>query len=245
MNKSDKEKIQKVLATSGIGSRRKVEQWIREARICVNGQLAHIGMKIDLSDKVTFDGKNINLINQDEVATRVILYYKPEGQVCTRRDEQNRETIFKSLPKINPGRWINIGRLDINTSGLLLLTNNGELANQLMHPKSDIEREYCVRIFGHVTDEILSRLLKGVKLEDGFAKFHHIVIKGEGKSNQWYQVIIKEGRKREVRRLFESQGLKVSRLIRIRFGSISLPRTCRPGEYLELTKREIQSLKNG
>jgi 23S rRNA pseudouridine2605 synthase len=236
------EKIQKVLARSGLGSRRQIEQWIIEGRIQVNHQVAKLGDRIGLNAKVQVNGKPVKLIGSETQETRVLLYHKPIGEICTRYDEQGRPTVFEKLPYMKSGRWINIGRLDINTSGLLLLTNNGELAHQLMHPSHAIEREYAVRVFKEVSKEVLQRLVQGVNLEDGFARFERITPGGGEGINKWYYVVVKEGRNRIVRRLWESQEVTVSRLMRVRFGPIILPRTLSTGKWLELFPHHLQKL---
>lgn len=237
------EKIQKVLANAGLGSRRQIEEWIREGKIWVNGMVAKLGDRITLNDKVRINGRDIPLARSENKKTRVLLYHKPEGEICSRSDPENRPTVFDRLPLLRHSRWVSVGRLDFNTSGVLLLTNDGELANKLMHPSTEIEREYAVRIQGPVSSAMLTRLRKGIELEDGFAHFEEIKdIGGEG-TNHWYQVLVKEGRNRFVRRLWESQGVKVSRLIRTRFADITLPRMLRRGKWMELEKEEINQLK--
>ena len=236
------EKIQKVLANAGVGSRRQIEAWIQEGRIAVNGRTAVIGDRMTYHDKVSVDGREIKLIKSHNQKSRVLLYHKPEGEMCTRNDPEGRPTIFESLPIIRNSRWICIGRLDFNTSGLLLITNDGELANQLMHPSSEIEREYAVRIRGDVTGDILEKLEKGVRLEDGIARFNTIIDAGGNGTNRWYHVTVKEGRNRLVRRLWEALGLSVSRLIRIRFGPVVLPSGLKRGRHTELTEDEVSEL---
>ncbi len=236
------EKIQKVLANAGLGSRRQIEEWLRQGRIAINGEIAKLGDRITPDVKIKVDGREIKLIKSTAQKCRVLLYHKPEGQICSRSDPEGRPTVFDQLPLLRNGRWISIGRLDFNTSGVLLLTNNGELANRLMHPSSGIEREYAVRIQGEVTPQILKRMQKGVKLEDGLAHFEQVIDAGGEGTNHWYHVMVKEGRNRLVRRLWESQGVTVSRLIRIRFGSITLPRLLRRGRWNELTMDEISKL---
>lgn len=238
------EKIQKVLANAGLGSRRQIEEWLREGRISINGAIAKLGDRMTIDDKVRVDGRDINLVKSNTQKSRVILYHKPEGEICSRSDPESRATIFDHLPMLRNGRWISVGRLDFNTSGVLLLTNNGELANRLMHPSSNIEREYAVRIQGQVTPEMLKKLKKGVRLEDGPAHFEQIIDAGGEGTNHWYHVLVREGRNRMVRRLWESQGVVVSRLIRIRFGNITLPRMLRRGKWAELTFDEISKLSN-
>ena len=242
MIKPEPERIQKLLARAGIGSRRQVESWIKEGRIKVNGKVATLGDRIELTDKVRLDGKEIRFAKTLPSATRVLAYYKPAGEVCTRDDPEGRKTVFERLPSIKRGRWINIGRLDINTQGLLLFTNNGELANRFMHPSYEIEREYAVRVLGEVSKEQIEKLCKGIKLEDGVARFTRVVDAGGEGKNHWYHVIIMEGRNREVKRLWEAVGIKVSRLIRIRYGPYSLPKTYRTGQFWDLSKSEVELL---
>ena len=236
------EKLQKVIATLGLASRREAERWITAGRISVNGKLATLGDRVSAKDKISLDGKLISQMPKN-TETRVLLYHKPIGEVCSRSDPEHSNNVFKNLPKLTVGRWVMIGRLDINTCGLLLFTTDGELANQLMHPSHQIEREYASRVLGEVDGLILERLQQGVELEDGIARFDHIRYVGGKGANSWYHVIIREGKNREIRRLWESQGIKVSRLLRIRFGNIELPRNVEPGEYKELSEKEIKSLK--
>jgi 23S rRNA pseudouridine2605 synthase len=228
------ERIQKVLARSGAGSRREIEAWIKNRRLSVNGRVATLGDKITVRDKVHLDGELLRFSNIVMGRTRILAYHKPAGEVCTRKDEKSRPTVFTALPGIRNGKWINIGRLDINTSGLLLFTNNGDLANRLMHPAYEIEREYAVRVLGEVSKVKLNKLLVGVELEDGMARFDSIHDGGGKGSNHWYHVVIREGRNRAIRRLWESQGITVSRLIRVRYGPLRLSRNIRPGHYEEL-----------
>lgn len=236
------EKIQKVLANAGLGSRRQIEGWIQEGRITLNDRLATIGDRMTYLDKICIDGREIKLARSKSQKTRVLVYHKPEGEMCTRHDPEGRPTIFERLPLIRNSRWICVGRLDFNTSGLLLITNDGELANKLMHPSSEIEREYAVRIRGDVPEDALHHMKKGVKLEDGMAHFEKIEIVGGAGSNQWFHVVVKEGRNRLVRRVWESQGFTVSRLIRVRFGPVYLTPSIRRGKYAELTDDEITDL---
>lgn len=238
------EKIQKILAHAGVGSRRQIESWIQEGRISVNGQRAKIGDRMTYHDQVCVDGREIRLIKSKNQKSRVLIYHKPEGEMCTRHDPEGRPTIFESLPIIRNNRWICVGRLDFNTAGLLLITNNGELAHLLMHPSSNIEREYAVRIHGEVPAETLERLQRGVQLEDGKARFEQLISAGGSGSNHWYHVMVKEGRNRLVRRLWESVGFTVSRLIRIRFGPIHLPPNLKRGRQLELTFDEVTQLES-
>lgn len=236
------EKLHKVLANLGISSRRQAEKLIDAGRVTVNGKIAKLGDRVTQEDKLAVDGRIIKRETTYAAKTRVIIYHKPVGEICTRSDEQNRKTVFENLPKISHGRWISIGRLDINTSGLLLFTNDGELANRLMHPSSQIEREYAVRVLGEVSAEILQRLKQGVKLEDGMANFARIRMVGKQKVNHWYHVVLTEGRNREVRRLWESQGVRVSRLSRIRFANIKLPRNLPRGQWQELNATNVRQL---
>jgi 23S rRNA pseudouridine2605 synthase len=236
------EKIQKVLANAGLGSRRQIETWISEDRILVNGKTAKLGDRITVDDKVKVDGRDVHFAKSNTKKSRVLLYHKPEGEICSRSDPEERPTIFDRLPMLRNGRWISIGRLDFNTSGVLLLTNDGELANRLMHPSSGIEREYAVRIQGQVTPAMLKQLKKGVALEDGVAHFEQITDAGGEGTNHWYHVLVKEGRNRLVRRLWETQGVKVSRLIRIRFGNLTLPRMLKRGRWTELSSEEIDNI---
>jgi 23S rRNA pseudouridine2605 synthase len=237
------EKIQKMLAHAGVGSRRQIESWIQAGRITLNGRKATIGDRMTHYDKVSIDGRDVKLIKSHHQKVRVLLYHKPEGEICTRSDPDSHPTVFERLPIIRNSRWIYIGRLDLMTSGLLLMTNNGELANKLMHPRSHIEREYAIRLRGTVTRNMLNRLQAGIHLKDGIARFGRILdAGGSGGSNHWYHVTITEGRNRLVRRLWESQGLVVSRLIRIRFGCIHLPTYLHRGQYTELAEDEINEL---
>ena len=201
-------------------------------------------MPVNINDRLTIDGRRITLTAEKE-KTRVIIYHKAEGTVCTRRDPEGRPTIFEKLPKIRNGRWISVGRLDINTSGLLLLTNNGELANRLMKPNYEVVRRYAVRVLGNVTDDMIKQLMTGVKLTDGIAKFDELLFAGgkEGGANAWYHVTLREGRNREVRRLWESQDVKVSRLIRIDYGGIQLPSRLRQGRWEDLEETDIRALR--
>ncbi len=232
------EKLQKVLARAGIGSRREMERWIEQGRVKVNDQVATIGDRVSDKDNIKVDNKFIAQ-RRTQVQQRVIAYHKPVGEVCSRDDPEGRTTIFNNLPKLKSGRWISVGRLDLNTSGLLLLTTDGELANKLMHPSNEIEREYAVRILGEVSPEIIKELTKNVPLEDGDAHFTEVKAAGGQGANHWYHVILKEGRNREVRRLWEYFGFAVSRLMRIRYGDITLKRSVRPSKSEDLTDQEM------
>lgn len=237
------EKIQKILARTGLGSRREIEEWIQSGRVTMNGKTAQLGMRASEKDKLAVDGKPVFWKLAEAFKTRILIYYKPEGVICTRSDPQGRPTVFEQLPRIAKGRWISIGRLDINTLGLLILTNNGELAHRMMHPSFQIEREYAVRVFGEVQPEVLTRLKSGVELEDGNAHFETIEDAGGSGLNHWYHVTLKEGRCRLVRRLWESQDVQVSRLMRVRYGNISLPRGLRAGRWEELEDNTVEALE--
>ena len=236
------EKLQKVLARAGLGSRREMERWINDKRVHVNSQIATLGDRVRFSDKISVDGKPITFTSSKDSGRRVLIYNKPEGEIVTRSDPQGRPTIFHKLPKLKGERWISIGRLDINTAGLLLLTTDGELANALMHPSNDIEREYAVRVMGKVTMENVKAMHEGVLLEDGMARFTDIQEFGGEGINSWYHVVIMEGRNREVRRLWESQGLRVNRLKRVRFGNVFLPPALRAGMWMEMPQAEVNAL---
>lgn len=236
-------KLHKVLAQAGLGSRLEMEQLILEGRISVNNEPAHIGQRIQFGDQVKVNGKPIR-VRIDPPAARVIAYHKPVGEVVTHDDPQNRPTVFRKLPRLQQGKWQSVGRLDLNTEGLLLFTSSGQLANQLMHPRFGLEREYAVRVLGALSNEEKQRLLQGVQLDDGLAQFSSIEDGGGEGSNCWYRVIISEGRNREVRRLFESVGHAVSRLIRIRYGAMVLPRGLKRGAFMELDDRDIRALMN-
>lgn len=238
-----KERIQKLLANAGIASRRQIDRWLAEGLISVNGQLAKPGDRASSDDKVRLRGKLLKLKTPTGNDFRVIAYHKPEGEVVSRQDPEGRKTVFHRLPKLHSGRWIAVGRLDFNTSGLLLFTNDGDLANRLMHPSSQIEREYAVRILGAVSPEQIDALRQGIELEDGLARFDDVVDAGGSGANHWYHVVLREGRNREVRRLWESMGLTVSRLIRVRYGNINLGRRLRTGKSRDLTESEINGLR--
>jgi len=234
------EKLQKVLARAGLGSRREMERWIEEGRVTVNGKVAGLGDRVQARDRLAVDGNVLDTTPAQEA--RCILYHKPPGEVCSRKDPEGRRTVFERLPRLKGERWISIGRLDYNTSGLLLFTTDGELANALMHPSSNIEREYMVRVMGAVEEDMLQRMLEGVMLEDGMARFTDIQqVGGEG-VNRWFCVVLMEGRNREVRRLWESQGLTVSRLKRVRYGDVFIPSKVKQGQWMELERAEVKSL---
>lgn len=239
-----KERIQKILAQKGYGSRRAIEQHIREGLITVNGKIAVLGQPIDCFDHVFLRGKRIHFTEDSERARlpRLLIYYKAEGEMCTRSDPQGRPTVFQRLPHLKESRWVAVGRLDINTSGLLLFTNNGQLANAMMHPRLGLEREYAVRIQGFVTSTQIDNLQKGVMLEDGKAAFTKIYTKGGKGVNHWYHVVVKEGRNRLVRRLWQSQGITVNRLIRIRYGTFHLKRDMELRKFYEVSVEEVKFL---
>ncbi len=239
---STNEKLQKVLARAGLGSRREMERVIEAGRVVINGRKAVLGDRVALDDAIEVDGKRVKVPEPRQHRARVLLYNKPEGEICSRSDPEGRRTVYDHLPVLHGERWISVGRLDFNTSGLLLFTNEGELANKLMHPSSVIDREYLVRIQGDVDDDMKERLCKGVELDDGVARFTDIVDgAGEGR-NRWFYCVVMEGRNREVRRLWESQGVRVSRLKRVRYGNIFIPSHVRVGQWIELTDREIADL---
>lgn len=234
-------RLQKFLAQAGLGSRRQIEGWIRAGRITVNGVAAKLGDQVSGGESIQIDGKPLR-IRASALKRRVLAYYKPAGEIVSRRDPEGRPTVFEHLPPLRDGRWIAVGRLDFNTQGLLLLTNDGELAKRLMHPSTEVEREYAVRVLGRVTPDILDRLKEGVELEDGTARFDDILDAGGTGAHHWYHVILREGRNREVRRLWESQGLMVSRLSRVRYGPIGLRRGLRPGHWDDLDETQIKLL---
>ena len=240
MIKSEGERIQKILANAGLGSRREMEQQIRAGRVTLNGRDVQLGARAQATDQICLDGR---LIQQRTRKTRfMLLYNKPEGELVTRADPQGRTTIYDQLPPVPEGRWISVGRLAINSSGLLLLTNDGELAHRLMHPRYQLAREYAVRIRGLVTPEKLQQLVQGIKLEDGWARFEEIVESGGEGINRWFHVVLMEGRKREVRRLWQAVGTEVSRLKRVRYGPIILNSAVKAGQWRELDKAERKAI---
>lgn len=236
------ERIQKLLANAGYGSRREIERLITEGEIKVNGALATLGMQITVNDQVILKGKRLHLDSRLRAAPKVLMYHKPSGEVCTQNDPEGRPTVFERLPRLKSGRWIMVGRLDINTAGLLLFTTDGELANRLMHPSWEIEREYAVRVLGDVPEESLKLLTTGIELEDGPAHFTSLKDAGGEGANHWYHVVLKEGRNREVRRMWNAVDVQVSRLIRVRYGNLSLPRSIPRGRYNELDFKTMRSL---
>lgn len=237
------EKLQKVLARMGFGSRRDIEQWISDGRVLVNSRVAKLGARVDALDAITVDGRPLKQEAETYLQRRVLIYNKPEGEVCTRSDPEGRPTVFDRLPRPHTGRWISIGRLDINTTGLLMFTTDGELANRLMHPSYQMDREYAVRVRGEVTDEMIENLKNGVMLEDGPAKFTDVQAAPGGEGfNRWFHCVVMEGRNREVRRLWESQDVVVSRLKRVRFGPVFLTSELSVGRWREMGQAEVDIL---
>ncbi|MFK2906059.1 rRNA pseudouridine synthase [Dyella ginsengisoli] len=237
------ERLHKVLANAGLGSRRMLEQRIQAGEVELNGAPAGIGASVHAGDRVVLDGKQFVVATDNRDETEVLIYHKPEGVMSTRDDPEGRPTVFEQLPRLKGARWVAVGRLDINTTGLLLLTTDGELANALMHPRSALEREYLCRVHGEVPDEIIEKLKAGVELEDGPARFDEIAIISRGGSHSWFRVVIREGRNREVRRLWDSQGFLVSRLKRIRYGTVQLPRALRRGDCEALGEDAVKELR--
>jgi len=236
------ERLQKVLANAGMGSRREIEGWITAGKVEVNGAPAQLGQRVLPTDTIKVDGRKVSVRRLEPPEQEVLVYNKPEGEVVTRHDPEGRRTVFEHLPKLSHGRWIPVGRLDINSTGLLLLTTDGELANQLMHPSRQVEREYAVRVMGEITGEQLEQLVNGVELEDGPARFEEIVESGGEGINRWFHVVIMEGRQREVRRMWEAVGAKVSRLKRVRYGNVMLDSALKAGRWRYLTDAEIDEL---
>ncbi|ABX86475.1 23S rRNA pseudouridine(2605) synthase RluB [Yersinia pestis] len=239
------EKLQKILARAGHGSRREIEAIIQQGRVSVDGKVSKLGDRVEVtqSTKIRLDGHLLSIKESEENVCRVLAYYKPEGELCTRNDPEGRPTVFDRLPKLRGSRWVAVGRLDVNTSGLLLFTTDGELANCLMHPSREVEREYAVRVFGQIDDDKIKQLSRGVQLEDGPAAFRTISYQGGEGINQWYNVTLTEGRNREVRRLWEAVGVQVSRLIRVRYGDINLPKGLPRGGWTELDLKATNYLR--
>jgi len=233
------EKLQKVLARAGTGSRREMETYISAGRVSVDGKTAFLGDRVEGTEQIRVDGHQITLKAKEDDLCRILMYNKPEGEMCTRKDPEGRPTVFDRLPKLEGSRWVAVGRLDINTSGMLLFTTDGELASRLMHPSRKVEREYAVRIFGEVNEAMLQTLRTGVKLEDGPAKFQKITYRGGEGRNHWFHVVLSEGRNREVRRLWESQEVQVSRLIRVRYGDMDMKRQLPLGGWTELALKDV------
>ena len=238
---AEPQKLHKMLAQAGLGSRRELEEWIVAGRVSVNGLPAHVGQRIGPQDRVKVNGKPVNLKFAPRTP-RVLIYHKQEGEIVSRDDPEGRPSVFDRLPRIGGGRWVNVGRLDFNTEGLLIFTSSGELANKLMHPRYELEREYAVRVIGELQPEQEQALLDGIELEDGEAHFNTLVSRGGEGTNRWYHVTLNEGRNREVRRLFEAIGVQVSRLIRIRFGPVSLPPRLKRGMCHELVEEDVRAL---
>jgi 23S rRNA pseudouridine2605 synthase len=238
------ERLQKVLAQAGIGSRREMEEWISAGRVMVNGAVATLGIRVSEGDKVQVDGRHIRLqLQAEQTLPRILLYHKQEGEIVSRDDPKERANVFDALPKLRGQKWIAIGRLDFNTSGLLIFTTSGELANRLMHPRFEVEREYAVRVQGEMTHDQMHQMTKeGVELEDGLVRFEQLSDEGGEGYNHWYRLVLKEGRNRVVRRTFEALGLTVSRLMRVRFGMINLPPRIKRGMMAELGEGEVRAI---
>ena len=238
---AEPQKLHKVLAQAGLGSRRELEEWIVAGRVSVNGKPAHVGQRIGPQDRIKVNGKPVNLKFAPRTP-RILVYHKQEGEIVSRDDPEGRPSVFDKLPRIGGGRWVNVGRLDFNTEGLLIFTSSGELANRLMHPRYELEREYAVRVIGELQPEQEQSLLDGIELEDGEAHFNTLLSRGGEGTNRWYHVTLNEGRNREVRRMFEAIGVQVSRLIRVRFGPVSLSPRLKRGMAHELAEEEVRAL---
>ncbi len=236
------EKLQKVLARAGLGSRRALEHWISQGRISVDGARAALGQRVGPRQVVRVDGRPLAIRQRRRVRRRVLAYHKPEGELCTRADPAGRATVFSQLPPLRQARWVAVGRLDVNSTGLLLLTTDGELAHRLMHPSRALEREYAVRVLGEIDASALQRLRTGIELDGAPARFDQVRAGGGRGANRWYYVTLREGRRREVRRLWQAVGARVSRLIRVRYGPITLPRGLRPGQWQELDPGAVAAL---
>ena len=238
---AEPQKLHKMLAQAGLGSRRELEEWIIAGRVSVNGKPAHVGQRIGPQDRVKVNGRPVNLKFAPRTP-RVLIYHKQEGEIVSRDDPEGRPSVFDRLPRIGGGRWVNVGRLDFNTEGLMIFTSSGELANRLMHPRYELEREYAVRVIGELQPEQEQALLDGIELEDGEAHFNTLMSRGGEGTNRWYHVTLNEGRNREVRRMFEAIGVQVSRLIRVRFGPVSLSPRLKRGMSYELPEEEVRAL---
>jgi 23S rRNA pseudouridine2605 synthase len=239
----DGERIQKVMASTGIASRREAEAWIKEGKVSVNGRVIEVGAKVNPNDRILVNGKPLRIKQQKNA--KVLAYHKPVGEICSRKDPAGRKTVFEALPRLRGSRWISVGRLDYNTSGLLLFTTDGELANRLTHPSSRLEREYLCRVQGTVDKDFIAELKDGVDLDGKTARFEKIDFEGGVGSNRWYRVVLREGRYREVRRMWGAGGYRVSRLMRVRYGPMQLPRELKPGNYMNITpeaSREFYAL---
>lgn len=241
-NDDYKVRLQKLLANAGYGSRREIERWIAEGRIKLNGVTAKLGDKATTKDQILIDNRPVSQAKLQIKERRILIYNKPEGEIVSRNDPDHKKTVYQQLPHLKAGRWIAVGRLDINSAGLLLFTTDGELANRLMHPSHQIEREYAVRVMGEVTEEMVKTLVAGVELEDGFARFEDVSLFGGKGINKWFHVVLMEGRNREVRRLWDSVGIQVNRLKRVRFGPIFLNSAVKMGQWRELDHKERQQL---
>ena len=237
------ERLHKMLAQAGVGSRREMEELIRAGKVTVNGQVAEVGAQVEEDDVVKVNGRLVRF-RQAARLPRILLYHKPEGEIVSRDDPERRESVFDVLPPVRGGKWIAVGRLDFNTSGLLIFTTSGELANHLMHPRFEVDREYAIRVRGELTPDQLQQLRNGIEMEDGLARFESLLDEGGEGSNHWYRGVLKEGRNREVRRLFEAMGLTVSRLMRVRFGMLSLPPRVKRGRWLELEPEQVAAVLN-
>ncbi len=240
MPNTEPQRLQKLLAAAGLGSRRAIEEWIRAGRVTVNGRVAELGQRATVADEVRVDGAPITLLSPEASSRRLLLYNKPVGEVTTRSDPQGRPTVFDRLPPAGNGRWISIGRLDLGTSGLLLFTTDGELAHRLMHPSSEIEREYRVTVRGTPPQEVLDRLRAGVMLHDGPARFETLIAENTGRPDASFRVVIREGRNREVRRMWEAVGCEVTRLSRVRYGPVVLPKDLPSGSWRELAEADME-----
>lgn len=240
------ERLHKLLAAAGVGSRREMEEWIAAGRITVNGVVATLGLSIETTDRIMIDKRPFRFKRELKSGLarppRVLIYNKPEGEIVSRDDPEGRTSVFQQLPRIKGAKWISVGRLDINSGGLLLFTTSGDLANRLMHPSYEIEREYAVRVMGVLSKAQMQTLVNGVELDEGLAKFDYIEDRGGEGSNHWYHVVLKEGHKREVRRIFQAAGLMVSRLLRVRYGDIRLPPRIKRGQLLELELPQVNAL---
>ena len=238
---AESQKLQKILAQAGLGSRREMERWIQEGRVTVNGEVAGIGMRVGPGDQIKV-GRRMVRWPAPERLPRVLLYHKPEGEIVTRDDPEGRDTVFDKLPRLRGAKWLAIGRLDYNTCGLLIFTTSGEVANRMTHPRFEIEREYAVRVLGELSAEQIARLTFGITLSDGVARCESVQDEGGEGSNHWYRLVLKEGRNRVVRRLFEALGLTISRLMRVRFGIINLPPRLKRGQALELDEAQVRQV---
>ncbi len=237
------ERLQKLLARAGLGSRREIERWIENGEVTVNGEVAELGRQASASDRISVRGEPVSGLSDRVASTRILIYHKPEGEVTTYKDPEGRPTVFERLPRLRGERWLSVGRLDVNTTGILLFSNDGEFVHRLTHPSAGLDREYAVRVRGEVTQDVLESMLRGVPTDDGVLKFDDIRLQGGDGQNQWYHVVLQTGRYREVRRLWESQGLEVSRLIRVRYGPVLLPSDLQRGAWVELNGALVNELR--